>query len=148
MIPAPKRANLRISRIHTCAGASTEPLGCHWYGLVALTEACGVTTSSSILGRESRKYFTELEGDRSDLRQDFADLGGACHRIPPTSAAEPGKGPVSGEKMVRPAGLEPATLGLEGRCSIQLSYGRVSAGPVHHLLTHRTDGPGCNGPDD
>ena len=27
-------------------------------------------------------------------------------------------------RMVRPAGLEPATLGLEGRCSIQMSYGR------------------------
>jgi hypothetical protein len=26
--------------------------------------------------------------------------------------------------MARPAGLEPATLCLEGRCSIQLSYGR------------------------
>ena len=28
--------------------------------------------------------------------------------------------------MVRPAGIEPATLGLEVRCSVQLSYGRTA----------------------
>ena len=28
------------------------------------------------------------------------------------------------KRMARPAGLEPATLCLEGRCSVRLSYGR------------------------
>jgi hypothetical protein len=31
-------------------------------------------------------------------------------------------------KTLRPAGFEPATLCLEGRCSIQLSYGREKNG--------------------
>ena len=42
-------------------------------------------------------------------------------------------------KMARPAGLEPATPGLEGRCSIRLSYGRIIPGI---LALFRAEG-GC-----
>ena len=42
----------------------------------------------------------------------------ACH----TCVTPKTHGP---QKVARPAGLEPATPGLEGRCSIRLSYGRT-----------------------
>ena len=39
-------------------------------------------------------------------------------------------GEVANVRGARPAGLEPTTLGLEGRCSIQLSYGRIAVSGI------------------
>jgi hypothetical protein len=45
--------------------------------------------------------------------------------------------------MVRPAGFEPTTTSLEGRCSIQLSYGRADAdGANVASRSHRDKGKG------
>ncbi len=42
--------------------------------------------------------------------------------------------------VVRQEGLEPPPLGLEGRCSIQLSYCRVADDPRFYLI-ERARGP-------
>lgn len=44
-----------------------------------------------------------------------------CRPLPNRSAMSPS---VISKKLVRPTGVEPVTYALEGRCSIQLSYGR------------------------
>ena len=47
--------------------------------------------------------------------------------------------------LARPAGVEPATTGLEGRCSIQLSYGRTAG---RRLPDSRLDLIGWSGQQD
>ena len=54
--------------------------------------------------------------------------------VAPTSNARPSTGPLH---KIRPAGLEPATDGLENRCSIHLSYGRSQAGAARALHRRR-----------
>jgi hypothetical protein len=36
-----------------------------------------------------------------------------------------------GSSSLRPPGVEPGTYGLEVRCSVQLSYGRITSLPSH-----------------
>ena len=43
--------------------------------------------------------------------------------------------PILKRKVARPAGFEPATHGLEGRCSIQLSYGRIQSNQLIQLYS-------------
>jgi hypothetical protein len=92
---------------------------------------------------ESLEY--ERIGDRNHVRIRIVPASTpeiertGCHPAAgevPAPAADPPRSPVSsgkraracsgrhaGKRMATPAGFEPATYGLEVRCSIQLSYG-------------------------
>ena len=65
------------------------------------------------------------------------------------SASEPSgvSHPVRNRKRARPGGFEPPTYGLEVRCSIQLSYGRVWVSSIW-AAAPRTGRVGCRCPRD
>ncbi len=64
--------------------------------------------------------------DRRNHNPELYQLSYAHHCIDPIERPHSSRPP----NLARPAGLEPATHGLEGRCSIRLSYGRTLANLV------------------
>ena len=71
---------------------------------------------------EQALVFTRSRRDchvRGRVRDNASEIAGHA------SIAQPSRDPLP---KVRPAGLEPATDGLENRCSIHLSYGRNRTG--------------------
>jgi hypothetical protein len=87
--------------------------------------APNAATKSSTVAADGRLRMAVNHGKHWRARQDsepFATSGSESRRFPEDGRTRP---PRICE-VARPAGLEPATPGLEGRCSIQLSYGRVT----------------------